>query len=83
MVALKVSGQHVTFRYYLDHEPTDFVRERAEIVAVNFDAGLSSALEKLEIEFVHSKERMSKLETLDTVLFCRWENDLVGTTPDF
>lgn len=82
MVAISSSGNRVTFRYYLDHPPTEFVQEQAEIVALNFDAGLSYRLETLDIEFVHSKEPLGKLDTLDYVLFRRWENDENGTEPD-
>ncbi|MEM8981210.1 MAG: hypothetical protein AAGD04_17180, partial [Pseudomonadota bacterium] len=56
--------------------------EQAEIVAVNFDSGLSSALKKLDIEFVYSKDPLGKLDMLDAVLFRRWENDQGGTEPN-
>lgn len=82
MVAISISGKRVTFRYYLDHPPSEFVREQAEIVALNFDSGLSTSLDKLDIEFVHSTEPLGKLDTLDAVLFRRWENDQGGTDPD-
>lgn len=83
MVAFKMEGKKVTFRYYLDQEPSEFTRERAEIVAVNFDSGLSFVLDVLDIEFEHSTEPLGKLDALDRALFRRWENDACGTQPDF
>ena len=82
MVAFQAVGQKYTFRYYLDREPTDFVREQAEIVAVNFDAGLTD-IEELNIEFVNSNKPLGKLDNLDATLFRRWENETGGTTPEF
>ena len=82
LVAFKAVGQKYTFRYYLDCEPTDFVREQAEVVAVNFDAGLTD-VEELNIELVNSTEPLGKLDSLDAALFRRWENETVGTAPEF
>jgi len=80
MVVLRIDGpKKVTFRYYLDAEPSDFVRERAEIVALNFDSGLGENLYTLDIEFVHSALPLGKLDVLDGQLFRRWENS-EGTT---
>ncbi|NSY39692.1 hypothetical protein [Leisingera sp. ANG59] len=82
MVALQWKGSNVKFRYYLDREPTDFIRERAEIVAVNFDSGLSHPLDTLDIEFIFSGAPLGKLDCLDAVLFRRWENEAGTTSPD-
>lgn len=82
MVTLQAVGRKYTFRYYLDRETTDFVREQAEVVALNFDAGLSD-VEELNIEFLNSKEPLGKLDNLDAALFRRWENDTGGTAPEF
>ncbi|KCV82830.1 hypothetical protein ATO10_04452 [Actibacterium atlanticum] len=81
LVALRAVGRKYTFRYYLDREPTDFVREQAEIVAVNFDAGLLN-IEELNIEFVKTSEPLGKLDNLDAALFRRWENDKGGVIPN-
>ncbi|PRZ49025.1 hypothetical protein [Tritonibacter scottomollicae] len=82
MVVLKMDGRKATFRYYLDQEPSDFTRERAEVVAVNFDSGMSFALGSLEIEFKHSTEPLGKLDVLDGILFRRWENSACRTDAD-
>jgi|GEM_PF-1070001 len=82
MVVLQLDGLSAKFRYYLDREPNDFTRERAEIIAVNFDSGLSYALNHLDIELVYSTEPLGRLHNLDVVLFRRWENDAGDTTPD-
>lgn len=82
LVALEVNGASVTFRYYLDKEPSDFTRERTEIIAVNFEAGLSFRLDCLDVEFVYSTEPLGHVDNLDGALFRRWENDLGTTTPD-
>lgn len=82
MVVLRVDETKVTFRYYIDIEPNSFLRERAEIVAVNFDSGLCKKLNALDIEFIRSAEPLGKLECFDGVLFRRWENDQGATVPD-
>lgn len=82
MVVLQMDGARAKFRYYLDKEPSDFTRERAEIVAVNFDSGLSYTLDGLDIEFVYSTEPLGRLDNLDIALFRRWENDIGNTIPD-
>ena len=82
MVVLRIDATRATFRYYVDIEPNSFLKERAEIVAVNFDSGLSTKLDALEIEFIHSAEPFGKRECFDGVLFRRWENDQGTTAPD-
>ena len=83
IVALKIDvPKKITFRYYLDRESTDFLRERAEIVAVNFDAGLEVNLDQLDIEFVHTTQPLGTLDVLDRQLFRRWENSESIIIPD-
>lgn len=83
MVALRIDApKKMTFCYYLDKEPTEFVRERAEIVALNFEAGLTENLDQLDIEFVHTAEPLGKLDVLDRQLFRRWENSEGTTEPN-
>ncbi len=82
MIVLKMDGKKAKFRYYLDREPSEFTRERAEVVAVNFDSGLSRALDVLDIEFEYSTEPLGKLDVLDGALFRRGENDTCGTEQD-
>ena len=73
MVVMQMDGARIKFRYYLDKEPSDFTRERAEIVAVNFDSGLGYKLDSHDIEFVFTDEPLGRLDNLDGTLFRRWE----------
>ncbi|WP_109464180.1 hypothetical protein [Albibacillus kandeliae] len=82
MVVLRIEERRVTFRYYLDIEPNSFLLERAEIIALNFDCGLSTNLDALDIELIHTVEPLGKLEYFDGSLFRRWENDQGTTEPD-
>ena len=82
MVVFRADGTNMTFRSYLDDAPDDFVRERAEVVAVNFDSGPGSPLDRLDVELPYTKEPLDRLETRDGVLFRRWENAQGGTEAD-
>jgi len=73
LVAFQSRNDDVLFRFYMDCEPTEFHKERAEIVALNFEAGWSTLLSSLEIEFVHTNEPLGYLDHLDFGLFRRWE----------
>lgn len=73
LVAFQSRNDDVLFRFYMDCEPTDFHKERAEIVASNFDAGWSVQLNSLEIEFVHTNEPLGHLDHLGFGVYRRWE----------
>ncbi len=83
MVVFQSNDRKFKFRYYLDCEANEFLRERAEVVAVNFDAGLPKAPIALDIEFVFTTEPLGQLDNLDGALFRRWENSSGDTTPEF
>lgn len=83
MVTLLVEGTTVTFTYLLDREASNFVRERAEIVSLNFEAGLSYRPSRHDIEFIRSSEPRWRLIGGAMTLYIRWEDDEGGTTPDF
>jgi hypothetical protein len=83
LVVLKKDEKKITFQYYLDQEPSEFTRERAEVVAVTFDAGLGLSLDTLDIEFEYTREPVGRLGAVGRTLFRRWENDACGTQPDF
>jgi hypothetical protein len=82
MVTLRIDGLKMKFTFFLTCEPSDFTRERAEIVAVNFDSGLSQRPERLDIEFVISTDFLRQLEPHEVMLFRRWENEHCTTVPD-
>lgn len=74
MIAFSYSGDSAAFRFYMAEEPTEEEVEIGEIVAVNFDSGLSTKLEKLDVEFVVTDQPLSKLDSLDFGLFHRRED---------
>ena len=73
MVGFGYSVTSAIFRYFMEDEPTEDDRERAEIVAVNFDSGHMPPLKRLDIEFVVTNTPFGKLAPLDFVLFRRHE----------
>ncbi len=73
MIAFSYGRNEARFRLYMDEEPTETEEEIAEIIAVNFDSGISSNLDSLDIEFVVSKAPLGQLDALDLSLFRRWE----------
>ena len=73
MIAFQFDGNSAMFRYYMDSEPTDDEREMAEIVALNFDAGLPTTLSSVGVEFVVTNDPLGRLDVLDFGLYRRWE----------
>lgn len=57
MIALSYGRNEAKFRFYMDEEPKEAEEEIAEIIAVNFDSGISSNIDSLDIEFVVQMRR--------------------------
>ncbi len=73
LIAFSYGEIQAKFRFYMSEDPTDDEREIGEIVAVNFDSGLSQNLDRLDVEFVVTEEPLGRLDPLDFGLFRRWE----------
>lgn len=73
MIVLGYDPAHVTFRFYMSEAPSADEREIGEIVAVNFESGHPTKLERVGVKFVVTDEPLGKLEPLDFCLFARWE----------
>ena len=74
LIAFQLQEDRVVFRFYLEHEVTELVRECAEIIAVNFDAGFPRPLKALDLEFVVTTKPLGHLDALDFGIFRRWED---------
>lgn len=67
------SGKFAKFLFYMEKPPTEYDRENAEIIAVNFDAGYPTKLEQIDVEFVFTEKPFGKLDFLDFCIFGRSE----------
>lgn len=64
----------VLIRYYLEHEPTDFDRESAEVVATNVDAASSEAsISKIDVECLYVSGPLRDLPSLSGFVYARRE----------
>jgi len=72
-IAFSYGGGRAGFRFYVEEEPTDDERECGEVVAVNFESGLSERLISLDVEFVVTRKPLGHLDMLDHELFRRHE----------
>lgn len=73
LVAFRLLDDAVTFRFYVENEASELVRECAELVAVNFDAGFPRPLKSVGLEFVVTDRALGHLDHLDFGIFRRWE----------
>ena len=73
MIAFSFGSKCAEFRFYMSKEPSEEEKEIGEIIAVNFDSGLPFELKKLDVVFVVTNEPLGQLDSLDFILFRRWE----------
>ncbi|MGE0583729.1 MAG: hypothetical protein AB7O39_01180 [Flavobacteriaceae bacterium] len=73
MVAMRLDGTEVIFRFYVDREPDEDDLEHADIAALNFEAAHIGSYTKIDLDFVVTGERMTSLDPLDFILFQRYE----------
>ena len=74
MIAFSYRNKKAKFRFYMSEEPSEDEKELGEVVAVEFESGLSEKLDALDVEFVVTNEPPGKLDHLDFCLFRRWEH---------
>jgi hypothetical protein len=73
MIAFAYDQYGATFRFYMCRDPSKDEREIAEVIAVNFESGLSNKLGRLDIEFIVTNEPLGALDVLGFGLYRRWE----------
>jgi len=73
MIVFGYYGSEAKFIFYCMNEPDEDDREAGEIIAVNFESGGGAGLEKLDLDFVVTVGSLASVDTLDTVIFRRWE----------
>ncbi|MEL6202332.1 MAG: hypothetical protein AAFR39_08230 [Pseudomonadota bacterium] len=73
MIVFGYNGSEAKFIFYCVNEPDEDDREAAEIIGLNFGAGGGAGLEKLDLDFVVIEGSLATVDTLDAVIFRRWE----------